>query len=123
MTESSILSTKDRRSKAAITHRIVMIDLDSDPETNLWIAINKAQRVVFYQVNMELRQNNLPSLHWYDILWSIERRGRALRPFELEEELIFEQSNLSHLLRRIEKMASSRFQNAPGSTWAAADYY
>jgi len=41
-------------------------------------------------------------LRWYDVLWSLERANeRGVRPFELEKLLIFEQSNLSSLLRRM----------------------
>ncbi|MEM7446099.1 MAG: MarR family transcriptional regulator [Pseudomonadota bacterium] len=73
-----------------------------DPEIALWVAMNRAHRSVFLAANVKLREANLPPLHWYDVLWSIERNGGSLRPLELEDLLIFEQSNLSHLLHRIE---------------------
>ncbi|MGI9494011.1 MAG: MarR family winged helix-turn-helix transcriptional regulator [Geminicoccaceae bacterium] len=49
-----------------------------------------------------LKAKGLPPLRWYDVLWSLERaKGGGVRPFELEKLLIFEQSNLSRLLRRM----------------------
>ena len=49
-----------------------------------------------------LKAKGLPPLRWYDVLWSLERaKDKGVRPFELEKLLIFEQSNLSRLLRRM----------------------
>ena len=49
-----------------------------------------------------LKAKGLPRLRWYDVLWATECAGSpGLHPFELEKGLIFEQSNLSRLLRRM----------------------
>ncbi|MGI9417881.1 MAG: MarR family winged helix-turn-helix transcriptional regulator [Geminicoccaceae bacterium] len=74
----------------------------SAEETALWVALNRAQRSIYRSMDSALKANGLPPLRWYDILWSLERaKESGLRPFELEKMLIFEQSNLSRLLRRM----------------------
>ena len=71
-------------------------------ETALWVALNRAQRSIYRSMDSALKAKGLPPLRWYDVLWSLERaKGRRVRPFELEKLLIFEQSNLSRLLRRM----------------------
>ncbi len=71
-------------------------------ETALWVALNRAQRSIYRSMDLALKARSLPPLRWYDVLWSLERaKEGGLRPFELEKMLIFEQSNLSRLLRRM----------------------
>lgn len=71
-------------------------------ETALWVALNRAQRAIYRSIDAALKEQGLPPLRWYDVLWELERaKGAGLRPFELERKLIFEQSNLSRLLRRL----------------------
>lgn len=69
--------------------------------TDLWITINRVQRGIYRSIDTKLKQQGLPALRWYDVLWELERSKHGLRPFELENKLIFEQSNLSRLLKRI----------------------
>ena len=74
----------------------------TDEETALWVALNLAQRSAHSMMNSALKAQGMPRLNWYDVLWAIERTGsKGLRPFEVEKSLIFEQSNLSRLLRRM----------------------
>ncbi|MGI9489657.1 MAG: MarR family winged helix-turn-helix transcriptional regulator [Geminicoccaceae bacterium] len=71
-------------------------------ETALWVALNRAQRSIYRSMDLALKAKGLPPLRWYDVLWALERaEGGRVRPFELERLLIFEQSNLSRLLRRM----------------------
>ena len=71
-------------------------------ETALWVSLNLAQRSIYRVMDAALKAEGLPPLRWYDVLWSLERdKGDGLRAFELERSLIFEQSNLSRLLRRM----------------------
>ena len=71
-------------------------------ETALWVYLNLAQRSIYRSMDSALKAEGLPPLRWYDVLWSLERaKDCGLRPFELEKSLLFEQSNLSRLLRRI----------------------
>ncbi|MEM7427482.1 MAG: MarR family winged helix-turn-helix transcriptional regulator [Pseudomonadota bacterium] len=74
----------------------------SEEETAFWVALNLAQRSIYRSMDAVLKAEGLPPLRWYDILWALERAGRCgVRPFELERSLLFEQSNLSRLLRRL----------------------
>ncbi len=71
-------------------------------ETALWVALNDAQRSIYRSMDSTLKAEDLPPLRWYDVLWALERaKGAGVRPFELERLLIFEQSYLSRLLRRM----------------------
>lgn len=71
-------------------------------EADIWVALNRAQRSIYRSMDLALKAEGLPPLRWYDVLWSLERaEGEGVRPFELEKHLIFEQSNLSRLLRRM----------------------
>ena len=71
-------------------------------ETTLWVALNLAQRSVYNAMDSALKSEGLPRLRWYDILWGIERSDAdGLRPIEIERSLLFEQSNLSRILRRM----------------------
>ena len=63
--------------------------------------MNRTTRFVQSEINQRLKAEGLPSLTWYDVLWSIERRGGQLRPYEVEDDVIFEQSNVSYLTKRL----------------------
>ncbi|WP_299943183.1 MarR family winged helix-turn-helix transcriptional regulator [uncultured Ruegeria sp.] len=63
--------------------------------------MNRATRRIQSDISAALKEAGLPPLKWYDVLWSLERHGGQLRPFELAQDTIFEQSNLSHLSKRI----------------------
>lgn len=71
-------------------------------ETAFWICVNQAQVFIHRKIDQKLKAAGLPPLRWYDVLWALEQaEDSGMRPFELEKSLLFEQSNLSHLLRRL----------------------
>ncbi len=70
-------------------------------ETDIWVAMNRTTRLIQAEISAALKDAGLPPLKWYDLLWSLERQGGQLRPYELAQDTIFEQSNLSHLCRRL----------------------
>ncbi|WP_367396933.1 MarR family winged helix-turn-helix transcriptional regulator [Ruegeria atlantica] len=76
-------------------------DLPTSLETDIWVAMNRTTRLIQFEISAALKDAGLPPLKWYDILWSLERHGGQLRPYELAQDTIFEQSNLSHLSRRL----------------------
>ena len=77
-------------------------DFPTREETELWVALNLAQRRIYRAMDTALKSSGLPPLRWYDVLWSLERKDQAgLYAHELEKALIFEQSNLSRLLNRM----------------------
>ncbi|WP_170764952.1 MarR family winged helix-turn-helix transcriptional regulator [Ruegeria lacuscaerulensis] len=63
--------------------------------------MNRTTRIIQSDISAALKDAGLPPLKWYDLLWSIERHGGRLRPYELAQDVIFEQSNLSHMSRRL----------------------
>jgi DNA-binding MarR family transcriptional regulator len=77
---------------------------------SVWIALNRARVALMREVDKQLRAKGLPPLTWYDVLWSIEGRGGCARPAEIMEDLLFEPSALSHMLRRIEAAGLLRAQ-------------
>ncbi|WP_293573734.1 MarR family winged helix-turn-helix transcriptional regulator [Phaeobacter sp.] len=76
-------------------------DTPTPEETRIWVAMNRLTRRIQAEISAELKAAGLPPLKWYDVLWSIERRGGALRPNDLEADVVFEQSSLSHLSKRL----------------------
>ena len=68
----------------------------------IWIALNRSRVALMRRVDKKLREKGLPPLTWYDVLWSVEKRGGAARPSEIIDDLLFEPSALSHMVRRIE---------------------
>ena len=76
--------------------------LPTRDETALWIALNQIQRLVYRTIDSKLKAKGLPPLRWYDVLWAIEMAGDCgSRAYEMKKNLLFDQSNLSRLLRRI----------------------
>lgn len=79
-----------------------LIQFPSELDTRLWVAFNRVQQAVHRSMDSEMKKRGLPSVKWYDVLWSLERiGGEGLRAFELEHIALFEQSNLSRLLARM----------------------
>lgn len=68
----------------------------------VWIGLNRARLSLMRQVDRRLREEGLPPLTWYDVLWTIEKLGGAARPAVIVDELLFEPSALSHMARRME---------------------
>ena len=69
-----------------------------------WIELSRAQRRASATVEARLKEAGLPPLAWYDALWELDRAPESgLRPFELEQAMLFEQSNLSRLAERLVK--------------------
>lgn len=74
----------------------------SDNVVAAWIALIRAQKTSLQTVEQAFKQQGLPPLAWYDVLWELEQaRPEALRPFELEQRLLMPQYGLSRLLDRI----------------------
>ncbi|MFA3918986.1 MarR family winged helix-turn-helix transcriptional regulator [Ruegeria hyattellae] len=76
--------------------------LPTEEETRLWIALNRAHRMVHREMERALAAGGLPPLKWYDVLWAIEMAGSdGVRASNLRDWLLFEQSNLSRVLRSL----------------------
>src|SRR5436305_10024738 len=75
-----------------------------DAAVTAWARLIRAHETVVSAVERELKAARLPALAWYDVLLELSRTpdGR-LRPFEIEQETLLAQYNLSRLLDRLEK--------------------
>ncbi|CAN7259434.1 MarR family transcriptional regulator [Rhizobium sp. LjRoot254] len=78
--------------------------MPSDPTTDAWIALVRAQQKVLGAVETDLKASGFPPLSWYDILLELRRaRPDGLRPMDFEPRLLLAQHNVSRLLDRLEK--------------------
>jgi DNA-binding MarR family transcriptional regulator len=76
----------------------------SDPTTDAWIALVRAQQKVLGAVEADLKAAGFPPLAWYDILLELRRaQPEGLRPMDFEPRLLLAQHNVSRLLDRLEK--------------------
>jgi DNA-binding MarR family transcriptional regulator len=68
-----------------------------------WARLLKAHQVLLERIGADLKEANLPSLEWYDVLLELKREesGR-LRQFELGSRVLLSKYNLSRLLDRLE---------------------
>jgi len=83
--------------------------MPSDPTTDAWIALVRAQQKVLGAVEADLKAAGYPPLSWYDILLELRRaRPDGLRPMDFEPRLLLAQHNVSRLLDRLEKAALIR---------------
>ena len=84
----------------------VFFDMQNEPEksVNVWIQLARAHSQILRSTEAALKNANLPSLSWYDVLLEVERSGEeGLRPFELEERMLLPQYGVSRLVDRIAK--------------------
>ena len=69
-----------------------------------WIALNRAQRHVFAEIEAELKSAGLPPLAWYDVLLELWRApGGRLRQGDLEHKMLFPQYGISRLVDQLER--------------------
>lgn len=72
----------------------------TEKETHLWINLNLVHRKIHREMERALAAEGLPPLKSYDVLWAVEMAGEeGVRARKLREWLLFEQSNLSRVLR------------------------
>ncbi|MGB0901841.1 MarR family winged helix-turn-helix transcriptional regulator [Halocynthiibacter sp.] len=68
-----------------------------------WIALNKLHVRAHRNIEQALQEANLPRLDWYDVLWALECAPDGLRPYQMQDAMLFEQSSFSRLTTRLEK--------------------
>ena len=82
----------------------VMSPKPSETTIRAWARLVKASGIVLSAVEADLKAAGLPPLAWYDALLELDRAGdRRLRPFELQNRMLFAQYNLSRLVDRLAK--------------------
>ena len=74
----------------------------SDAVTRAFVRLVRAQRSVVSGIERAVKDAGYPPLEWYDLLWELEREGPS-RPRDIQDRLLFPQSNLSRLIDRLEK--------------------
>ena len=71
-----------------------------DATVAAWSRLIRAQRCTLVTVERALKDSGFPPLEWYDVLLELERGG-AMRPRDLQGQLLLAQSNLSRLIDRM----------------------
>jgi DNA-binding MarR family transcriptional regulator len=78
-----------------------MPDKLSDAVTRAWVRLVRARHAVVSAVEADGKAAGVLPMEWYDVLWDLERHEDGVRPFELEQRLLFAQYNLSRLIDRL----------------------
>jgi DNA-binding MarR family transcriptional regulator len=78
-----------------------MSDKLSDIVTKAWVRLVRARHAVVSAVEADGKAAGVLPMEWYDVLWDLERHEDGVRPFELEQRLLFAQYNLSRLIDRL----------------------
>jgi DNA-binding MarR family transcriptional regulator len=73
----------------------------SDTVTKAWVRLVRARHSVVSAVEADGKATGVLPIEWYDVLWDLERAEGGVRPFELEQRLLFAQYNLSRLIDRM----------------------
>jgi DNA-binding MarR family transcriptional regulator len=73
----------------------------SDTVTKAWVRLVRARHAVVSAVEADGKAAGVLPVEWYDVLWDLERAEGGVRPFELEQRLLFAQYNLSRLIDRM----------------------
>lgn len=78
------------------------MDSISEKKEQAWVRLVRAHNRALGAIETALKEADLPSLDWYDVLWELERDG-AMRPRDLQASLLMQQSNLSRLIDRMKR--------------------
>jgi DNA-binding MarR family transcriptional regulator len=74
----------------------------SSEAVNAWIRLVRIQSCVLGAVEHDLKKAGFPPLSWYDALFELSRATHsALRPVELEKQMLLPQYGLSRLIDRL----------------------
>jgi DNA-binding MarR family transcriptional regulator len=69
-----------------------------------WSAFVQAHAAVIGRVEQQLREERLPPLAWYDVLWPLSRSPeKRLRMSELAREVVLSRTGLVRLVDRVER--------------------
>jgi DNA-binding MarR family transcriptional regulator len=75
--------------------------IPSESVVRAFVRLVRAQRSVVTGIERAVKDAGYPPLEWYDLLWELEREGPS-RPRDIQDRLLFPQSNLSRLIDRLE---------------------
>jgi len=78
--------------------------METQDPFDIWLPLARAHKSILAAVEAALKQEGLPGLDWYDMLWELECAGEAgLRPFELQQKLLLPQYAVSRQAERLAK--------------------
>jgi len=89
------MTTEEVRQQTSMTDKL------SDSVTKAWTRLVRARHAVVSAVETDGKAAGVLPVEWYDVLLELERSEAGLRPFELEQRLLFAQYNLSRLIDRM----------------------
>ncbi len=79
-------------------------DRPSEEAVTAWARLVRVSQSLLPRVEADLKAEGHPPLSWYDALLELRRAGvGGLRPFELQQEMLLAQYNLSRLTDRLLK--------------------
>ena len=93
-------------SRFSVISRIMKRHTSPLTETHItaWARLVRTSQRILQSVDAALKQADLPTLPWYDLLLELKRAEPAgLRPFQLQSEMLIPQYNMSRLLDRVAK--------------------
>lgn len=74
----------------------------TEDDIQAWARLVRVSQSLLARVEADVKAAGFPPLSWYDALLELRRAGDAgLRPFELQEEMLLAQYNLSRLIERL----------------------
>ncbi len=90
---------------ASICHTVAMPKdpmMPSEKAVHAWALLMRVSQSTLRRVEDDLKDQGFPPLAWYDALLELRRAKReGLRPFELRQEMLLAQYNLSRLVERL----------------------
>ncbi len=76
----------------------------ADPRQRAWARFLFAHAVLVERIEAAFAAADLPSLDWYDVLWTLESaEGGRLRMHDLARKVVVSRSNVTRLADRMEK--------------------
>ena len=79
-------------------------DRPSEEAVTAWARLVRVSQSLLPRVEADLKAEGYPPLSWYDALLELRRAGvGGLRPFELQQEMLLAQYNMSRLTDRLLK--------------------
>ncbi len=84
-------------------------------ETAAWTGLVRSSQHLLQSVEEALKDNGLPALAWYDVLWELEKaRPTGLRLNDLGSRVLLDKYNVTRLVTRLEKEGLARRMSCPG---------
>jgi DNA-binding MarR family transcriptional regulator len=85
-----------------------------DDQVAAWSAFVEAHAAVIGRIEERLREEGLPPLAWYDVLWPLSRSPeKRLRMNDLAAEVVLSRTGLVRLVDRIERAGLLRREPVP----------